>query len=265
MSHDRCRGGEAGPANTEGLVGAARAGAMVHRHAGLNSRAVHALLRHLEAEGFDGSPRIHGTDGNGGELLEYIPGEVGVAPYPAWVADDNLLDSVADLQCRYFAVARTFMPPRGSVWPDVAIPDAARGPMVCHTDLSLENTVVRDGRAVAMINFDSACPVDPLYDVAVAARHWIPLRDPVDLEDVRAHLDLAGRFSRFCGRHALDRSGRERVLDHTLADLDAALYRVRARVIAGHRASPARLEAGYEPANRRARVWVSANRRRLVV
>jgi hypothetical protein len=258
-----CCPGEARTVDADALA-AVRAGVMRHRRAGFNAGAVHALLRHLEAVGFDGAPRFHGLDDDGAETLEFIPGEIGVAPYLPWTADDGLLDSVADLQRRYFAAARTFVPPRGSVWPDIAIPDNARGPVVCHTDLSVENVVVRDGEAVAMINFDCACPVDPLYDVAVAARHWTPLCDPRDLEEARLHLDVTARFERFCGHHALDRAGRERVFEYALAYFDTALYRVRARVIAGHRASAALWDSGFEPSNRRARTWVAANRRRLV-
>jgi hypothetical protein len=37
---------------------------------------VHALLRHLEAVGFDGAPRLLGIDAQGREVLTYLPGEV---------------------------------------------------------------------------------------------------------------------------------------------------------------------------------------------
>src|SRR5688500_1263757 len=41
------------------------------------SRSIHALLRHLEAEGFDAAPRVMGTGFNaeGRETLSYIEGE----------------------------------------------------------------------------------------------------------------------------------------------------------------------------------------------
>jgi aminoglycoside phosphotransferase (APT) family kinase protein len=39
--------------------------------------------------------------------------------------------------------------------------------LVCHTDLCLENIVVRQGKAVAIIDFDLATPADPLFDIAM--------------------------------------------------------------------------------------------------
>src|SRR6476469_7421746 len=66
-----------------------RVGAVVHRSAGPWSRSVHALLRHLEAAGFDGAPRVvgDGFDDQGNETLTYVPGEL-VHPR-AW-SDDGI-------------------------------------------------------------------------------------------------------------------------------------------------------------------------------
>lgn len=54
-----------------------RVGNTVRRSAGLWTPSVHALLRHLEAAGFDGSPRVIGSgfDTQGREVLSYIEGE----------------------------------------------------------------------------------------------------------------------------------------------------------------------------------------------
>ena len=65
--------------------GAVLAGGTVRRPAGPWTPAVHALLRHLEARGFAGAPRVLGLDEQGREILTYLPGEtVGTArPWPA--------------------------------------------------------------------------------------------------------------------------------------------------------------------------------------
>src|SRR5262249_61601898 len=61
---------------SEGVV---RLGARVHRPTGPWTPAVHALLRHLEAAGFDGAPRVFGYDERGREILEFLDGAV---PWP---------------------------------------------------------------------------------------------------------------------------------------------------------------------------------------
>ena len=48
---------------------------------------------------------------------------------------------------------------------------------MCHNDLYRGNVVFRDGRAVGLIDFDFAHPADPLWDLAVAAWHWVPLTE----------------------------------------------------------------------------------------
>ncbi|MFF8986323.1 HAD-IA family hydrolase [Streptomyces globisporus] len=73
-------------------------------------------------------------------------------------------------------VERPLRPRRG--WPsDLADPEgAASGALGCHNDACLENVVFRDGRAAALIDFDLAAPGRPVWDVAMAARHWAPMR-----------------------------------------------------------------------------------------
>lgn len=60
---------------TDGVV---RVGDTVRRPASTSTPAVHALLRHLEAAGFDGAPRVVGMDGLGREILTYLPGTTGL-------------------------------------------------------------------------------------------------------------------------------------------------------------------------------------------
>ena len=48
----------------------------VHRPAGPWTPTVHAFLRHLARMGFEGAPKVVGTDDEGREILTYIEGEV---------------------------------------------------------------------------------------------------------------------------------------------------------------------------------------------
>jgi len=61
--------------------GMARRGDRLLRPMGPWSPAVHEYLRHLEAAGFDGSPRVLGIEGDR-EVLTFIDG--GVANDPLW-------------------------------------------------------------------------------------------------------------------------------------------------------------------------------------
>jgi hypothetical protein len=60
-----------------------KVGDTVRRPQGEWSPAVHALLPHFEAVGFDGAPRFLGVDEQGREILSFVEGHAGLAPLPA--------------------------------------------------------------------------------------------------------------------------------------------------------------------------------------
>src|SRR5919197_5423508 len=91
-----------------------RVGNTVRRVTGPWSPAVHALLRHLEAVGFDGAPRFLGIDERGREVLSFVEGET-LRP-DIRDSDDDLLAAVGRLLRRYHEAAASFVPPPGVAW-----------------------------------------------------------------------------------------------------------------------------------------------------
>jgi hypothetical protein len=243
-----------------------RVGDTVRRPVRPHSASVADFLRHLEAVGFEGAPRHLGTDAAGREVLTFVEGDVGVPPFAAWTVDPGLLADVARLQRDLHAAAASYLPPPDACWDVANLPDpAAAGPAarrmtrVCHNDLCVENVVVRDGRAVAFIDFDFAAPADPLFDIAVAARHWVPARDAADLDDGRRGVDQVARFHAYCAVHGLDAAERAAVVAHLQALLDRALVSMKARADAGQATYAAVWAAGYPQQNRRSRRWLDTN------
>jgi aminoglycoside phosphotransferase (APT) family kinase protein len=249
-----------------------RVGDTVRRPVRAYSASVAHFLHHLESVGFDGAPRHLGIDGEGREVLTYIDGDVGVSPFPAWTADGELLTSVARLQRDLHAAASSYVPPSDAVWDRANLPTqppadharnarsvVARPAIVCHNDLCVENVVVRDGRAVAFIDFDFAAPADPLFDIAVAARHWVPIRDAADLDEGRRGIDQPARFRAFCAAHRLGDAERTAVVTLLGDFLDRALVSMRARADAGQPGYAEAWAAGYADQNRRSRAWLDAH------
>ncbi len=130
---------------------------------------------------------------------------------------------------------------------------------MCHNDLCVENVVVRDGRASAFIDFDFAAPADPLIDIAIAARHWVPARDPLDLDPEWADVDQVARMGAFLDAHRLAAPARARVSRELGDFLDRALVSMRERAEAGLAMYAAAWANGYPDQNRRSRAWVDAN------
>ncbi len=191
----------AGGMGSGGLV--VRIGDTVRRPWRPHTASVQAFLIHLRGQGLATVPQPLGIDDRGREILSWLDGDVGVPPFPDWVADHDLLISVAELQRAMHGAAAGFAPPAGAVWDRANLPPAQPGAIVCHNDLCVENVVVRGSRAVGFIDFDFAAPNDPLIDIAIACRHWVPTKAPADIDDARAGCDLIARFSTMCDVHRL--------------------------------------------------------------
>ena len=219
---------QGGVANAGAVV---RQGEHVLRPSNPHTPTIHRYLRDLRATGFDGASEPVGVDADGRERLVFVPGEVAYPPFPDWAQADEAFASIAEL-LRRFHDASAAVDPSGD-WSD-EMADADGGPMVIHNDVCLENVVFRDGRAVALLDFEFAAPGRPVSDLAKMIR----LSGPVDDDESAASLgwhpaDRAARARVAADAYGLDRDGRAELL----LDLDrgnaASGEFVRRRVEAG--------------------------------
>jgi Ser/Thr protein kinase RdoA (MazF antagonist) len=177
-----------------------RVGDSVHRPAGVHTPAVHDLLRHLQAHGFDAAPPVIGRTANT-EVLGYLQGEAATDPVPGWALTDSALRSVGGLLRRFHDAGSGF-DPSGRRW-QRPVPAPWHGPIVTHNDVNPANVIFRDGRAVALIDFDLAAPGAPAFDVAVTACFWAPLRAERDITDGRRGSAVA-RFRQLLDGYGAD-------------------------------------------------------------
>jgi hypothetical protein len=222
-------------------------------------RATHALLAHLATVGFDGAPRVLAVT-PATEMLTYIDGQAAVLPLPADTLTEDALVSVADLLRRYHQAAASF-DPSGLRWPR-PIPARFRTGLVSHNDVHPANLVFRDGRAVALIDFDLAGPGSAAWDVAAAARYWAPLLDDRDITDSRQGRALE-RFRTFVHASGLTRAERRQAAEAVVANHDWTYAIVTEAAAAGHEgfADHWRSVAGQAA---RARRWCQRHQRDLL-
>ena len=176
---------------------------------------MHEYLRHLEAAGFDGSPRVLGIEGDR-EVLTFIDGDVAHDPQwqpghghrlPPYARTELALRGAAELIRRLHRAAAGFRPTITSYRFHPCSPRV--GEIVSHGDLGPWNAVYRHGIPVAFIDWDAAQPVGPLADLAAAAWTFVPLAPPGQLAEAGFDPlpDLAARLRMF-----LDADG---LTDHT--------------------------------------------------
>ena len=129
-----------------------------------------ALLKHLEAVGFEGAPRPvgDGFDADGREAITYIPG---TTPHPrAW--DDDAIEAIGGLLRQLHDATESFQAPADANWqPSVARLLPGDRPVIGHGDLGPWNVVAQEGIPAAFIDWEFAGPVDALWELAEAA--WL--------------------------------------------------------------------------------------------
>jgi len=222
-------------------------------------RATHALLDHLSAVGFDGAPRVLAV-GPLTETLTYIEGKAAVPPLPADTLTDSALVSVAELVRRYHLAASSF-DPSGYSWPR-PVPARYRTGLVSHNDVYPANLVFRDGRAVALIDFDLAGPGSAVWDFTAAARSWVPLQDEADVTDCRQGRALE-RFRIFLEASGLSRAERREVAEAVVANHDWTYAIVTEAAKGGHSGFADHWRT-VGPSAARARRWCQRHQRDLL-
>lgn len=193
-----------------------RIGDTVRRPVERWSPAVHSLLRHLEAVGFEGSPRFLGIDDLGREVLSFIPGEVARRPWPQVMMEETGIVEIARFLVRFHAAVKDFVPPKDAKW-HAPGSDWKPGMVIRHGDLGPWNTVWENRTLAGIIDWDFAEPANPLADVAQVAWTAIPLRGDDHWREAgfAEKPDLASRLSLLAESYG---TNREAVLE-TLVSL----------------------------------------------
>lgn len=246
------------------VAAAVQLGDTVRRATGPWTPAVHALLRHLEAVGFPGAPRVLGFDAQGREVLTFVPGEV---PEAARAVTDAALGELGGLLRRYHDAVAGFALPGELAWHwgEEPVPPGARR-VVCHNDLAPHNTVFRGGRPVAFIDWDFAAPGPAVWDVANAAWQFVPLADDADCARIGGWAEPPDRFLRLrilADAYRLPASERAVIAEVVARRMEATASGIEALAAAGGPAFRRLLADGVPAQIRRERAWVQRHASRL--
>lgn len=158
------------PLTGGGRTPVSRRGDVVLRKAGPWSATVIALLRHLEDAGFTNAPRVVGSgfDDQGRETLSFIEGDfVHPGPWP-----DDALSDIGVMLRRLHDATSTFAIPKEAVWQPWFGRSLGGAPRVIgHCDTGPWNIVAVAGLPTAFIDWETAGPVDPDFELAQAC--WL--------------------------------------------------------------------------------------------
>ncbi|WP_243062137.1 phosphotransferase [Humibacter sp. RRB41] len=192
-------------------------------------------MKHLESARFGGAPRFHGVDARGRDAFDYIDGDVAGRPWPAWVADQGSIASVARLVRAYddamvelgvpaWAEGLRLPAPQG-------IPESIAGAptFIAHLDITPENVVFREGRAFALIDFDLIRPGTRAEEVVNMLLWWGAWMPESDREDVARRLDPVDTGALIVDAYGLDDAARATLVDLSINGADRSWFTMKSR------------------------------------
>lgn len=216
-----------------------RVGQTVRRPAGPWTPTVHAVLRHLEAAGFDGAPRVLGLDERGREVIEFLEG---VVPWPekhrSLLGSDDAVRRVGLLLRTFHDAIAGFDPGPEAVWryPEMAADATAyvdhRGLIVCHNDPTAWNLVVGPDRW-AFIDWDAAGIRPPIWDVAYCAIGIVPIDPNTAQAGWHATVPVTARLRALADGYGLDAADLRRLPEVIVARIRSSYEHMRRRALAG--------------------------------
>jgi hypothetical protein len=218
-----------------------RVGDTVRRPAA--SPFVRRVLIYLSERGWAGAPRWLGVDERGRDVLSYLDGDVPwqLERQPAMRTDAALAGIATLVRELHDLTAGTEL--------------AEGGEVVCHNDLSPRNTVYRDLRPVAILDWDIAAPGRRVHDVAHVCWQFLGLGPGADP-------DRAGRQVRLVAdAYGLDERGE--LVDTVLWWQERCWRGIAAKAAAGDPAMVRLRDGGVVEAVRADQDWTARHRARL--
>lgn len=238
-----------------------RVGSTVRRLVPKHGGSIHALLKHLEASGFAGSPKFLGIDVQGREILGYIEGTAGLHPFSADVRSENAMVRSVQLAREYHDHTVAFVT-ADLAWPGETVADLP-AEVVCHGDLAPYNLIFRGEVPIGIIDFDNAATGSRVEDLANFAYRFAPLSAKRNYADGgwTEEVDRFGRLARIL--EAYGELDYRPMLDILLKRLDAMCDWIRTRAEHGDPSVAVHLREDHIGIYQADIAWIKANRSSL--
>jgi len=222
----------------------ARVANTVRRPAGPWTESVHALLRHVRAEGFTAVPQPLGFDEAGNEIVTFLAGEVCNYPLSAAAASEQALVSAAQLLRAYHEATVPFLTQNleGHTW---QLPSRTPAEVICHGDFAPYNVVLNGRQAVGIIDFDTAHPGPRSWDIAYALYRWAPFTHPQNPDGLGDLETQIGRARLFCDAYGFPAAQQHSLVDVMILRLETLVNYMRAEAQKGNEAFIANLADGH--------------------
>jgi Ser/Thr protein kinase RdoA (MazF antagonist) len=204
-----------------------RVGDTVRRAVGPWTATVHGLLNHLADRSYP-APRPLGLDGEGREVLTFIPGDCVHPNHLDEIASDVALRRVGRLIADFHEAQRDYTPSANSTWRSEGRDPTGSTEVIAHNDLAPWNLVTGPG-GWTFIDWDLAAPGRRLWDLGWAVHSFVGLWPDSTLSDEQT----ASRIAAFCDGAGVTPSDRSQLLDVVVERVFDHVAMLRAKASSG--------------------------------
>ncbi len=233
-------------------------GNVVQRPAGAWTPAVHALLKHVIAQGFQRVPQPLGIDPDGTEHVSFIPGHVSNYPLTPQALSQEALTSAAELLRNYHDATVSFLENDLSQY-QWQLPPRSPAEVICHGDFAPYNVVLDGNTAVGIIDFDTAHPAPRLWDIAYALYRWAPFTSANNPDGIGTIEQQTQRACLFCAHYGLAKDQRQHLPSVISERLEVMVQTILNGAAAGNEAFQANIRDGHHLLYQADIAYVKAN------
>lgn len=192
----------------------------VHRSAGNWTPRTHQFLNFLHANHFTCVSRPLGFDESGREVLSFMNGKTYDDPLPAIARSKETLISVAHLLRQYHELSQKFLLENLEAKDGWMFKSKEPQEVICHGDFAPYNICFENGKAIGMIDFDTAHPGPRVWDIVYALYRFCPFYSPEDPHDFGNLEDKISRAQLFCEAYGLSEQAKLGLLDLMIERLE---------------------------------------------
>ncbi|CAK1849067.1 Phosphotransferase [Vibrio crassostreae] len=196
-----------------------RDGEVVYRPLQSWSSTIHLILKHLEREKVDETPRFLGVNQNQ-EILSFVAGNTNNYPLTGAIATNDALMSAGKLLRKIHDSTVSLLEQIDVNAHRWMLEPREPFEVICHGDFTPYNVALLENTVVGVFDFDTAHPAPRIWDLAYSVYCWSPFKTDSN-DKLGTTSEQVTRAKLFCDSYGATELEREQLADVMVQRLQA--------------------------------------------
>ncbi|OOE41294.1 phosphotransferase [Salinivibrio kushneri] len=207
------------------------------------SSTIHLILKHLEQENVEESPKFLGINQDK-EILSFVAGNTYNYPLVGAITTNKALMSAGGLLRKIHDSTVSLLDQLDVNAHQWMLEPREPFEVICHGDFAPYNVALLENTVVGVFDFDTAHPAPRIWDLAYSAYCWAPFK--TDSHDKLGTIsEQVARAKLFCDSYGATESEREQLADAMVQRLQALVSFMRSEAENGNSSFADNIEQGH--------------------